>query len=267
LVVDSTEGLLQTTRGALAASMGLPANFPFDIEDLPGDVPVEALAQRVDDLIAEALANRPDLAAARAQSLASEAQVKRVRGQGLPTITGRANAGWTRFDVNDGTSNGSGSGGSGHGESTYGGGFFFNFPLFTGYSQTYSLRRATAQAESDRERARSVEQQVIFQVFSGYYALKTATQKVRTTDELLASADQSEQVALGRYKEGVGTILDLLTAQTALADARAQRVQSRWEWYTALAQLAHDTGLLGLQGETPFNPRVTTPPARGTQER
>jgi outer membrane protein TolC len=50
----------------------------------------------------------------------------------------------------------------------------------------------------------------------------------------------------------VGSIIDLLTAQTALANARAQQVQSRWEWYTSLAQLARDTGVLGVRGDTPF---------------
>ena len=108
---------------------------------------------------------------------------------------------------------------------------------------------------------------MIFEVLRGYYALQTATQKVKTTEELLASADQSEKVALGRYREGVGTMLDLLSAQAAIADARAQRVQSRWEWHTALSLLAHGTGLLGLRGETPLNPGGQGTPEPRTQER
>jgi outer membrane protein TolC len=87
-------------------------------------------------------------------------------------------------------------------------------------------------------------------VFSSYYALQTATQRVTTAAELLASATQSEEVAVGRYAEGVGSILDLLTAQSVLADARAQSVQSRWTWYATLAQLARDAGVLGPHGET-----------------
>jgi outer membrane protein TolC len=73
---------------------------------------------------------------------------------------------------------------------------------------------------------------------------------VRTSGDLLASALQSEQVARGRYTEGVGSIVDLLLAQSALASARAQAVQSRWQWRQALAQLAHDAGVLGIHGET-----------------
>jgi len=63
-------------------------------------------------------------------------------------------------------------------------------------------------------------------------------------------------VALGRYKAGVGSILDLLTAQSALADARAQWIETRWVWRTALSQLAHDIGVLDVHGESPL--RVTT---------
>jgi len=90
------------------------------------------------------------------------------------------------------------------------------------------------------------------QVFVSYYALQTSEQRVATSDALLASAQQSAQVAAGRYREGVGSILDLLTAQSALANARAQNVQSRWQWYTALAQLARDAGVLTVRGAAPF---------------
>jgi hypothetical protein len=48
----------------------------------------------------------------------------------------------------------------------------------------------------------------------------------------------------------VGTIVDLITAQAALANARAQQTQSRWVWSAALAQLAHDAGVLDAHGNS-----------------
>ena len=51
-----------------------------------------------------------------------------------------------------------------------------------------------------------------------------------------------------RYKEGVGGLIDLLAAENALADARAQRIQARLLWYSALVQLAHDAALLDPDG-------------------
>ena len=44
---------------------------------------------------------------------------------------------------------------------------------------------------------------------------------------------QSAEVEQGRYKAGVGSILDLLSAQAALANARAQDVEARSFWFLA----------------------------------
>ena len=67
---------------------------------------------------------------------------------------------------------------------------------------------------------------------------------MQTTRDLLASAEQSERVALGRYKAGVGTVLDVLNAQSALAAARMQRIQSELDWYVYRAVLAQAMGAL-----------------------
>ena len=79
---------------------------------------------------------------------------------------------------------------------------------------------------------------------------------METTADLARSAKESEAVALGRYKEGVGSILDLLSAQSAMADARSQQVQAQWGWFMALAQLTHDAGLLTAARESPFEIRL-----------
>jgi outer membrane protein TolC len=107
-----------------------------------------------------------------------------------------------------------------------------------------------------------MSQQVVFQVFSSYHSLGTATQRVRTTRDLLESAQAAEEVALGRYRAGAGSALDLLSAQSALADARAQEIGARFGWYAALAQLAHDVGVLGPRGEAPFR---LVPDSTGTK--
>jgi outer membrane protein TolC len=246
LVVHATEGEILATRGILATAMGLPANFAYEVEELPDDYPVEEVQREADELIREALARRPDLAAARARALADEAQIRRVESEGLPALNLSAGASGTWFEVRHG--------GVDRREDAYTAGLLLRWPLFTGFSQSYNERRARAEAEASRERSRSTEQDVVLQVFNSYYVLRTAGQRIRTAEELVASAEQSEKVAEGRYREGVGTILDLVSAQTALADARSQRVQARWDWRLGLAQLAHDTGLLGLRGEALLTP-------------
>src|SRR5438067_255726 len=122
-------------------------------------------------------------------------------------------------------------------------------PIFNGFKDSADLLQAREQARAAEADAQSVEQQIILQVWSSYQAVKTAELRVGTARDLLASALASAEVAQGRYKAGVGSILDLLTAQTALANARAQEVQVRADWLISVATLSHDTGALALAPE------------------
>ncbi len=67
---------------------------------------------------------------------------------------------------------------------------------------------------------------------------------MQSSADLVASASQNADVALGRYKAGVGNIIDVITAQAALASARAQRIQARFNWDIARASLAYSMGQL-----------------------
>jgi outer membrane protein len=240
LNLETTQGNLQAARGSLASALGLPANLPFELEPLGGTIPVRSLALSVDSVINAALQNRPDLASARAQAAAAASQVRVARAAALPSLALGGNAARTfstpRLFAGP----------------SYSLSLGVSLPIFNGFAHQYDIAAARAQADAVSALADQARQDVVTQVFISYYALQTAAQRVATADDLLASAQQSVQVASGRYREGVGSIIDLLTAQTALANARAQQVQSRWQWYTSLAQLARDTGVLGVRGDTPF---------------
>lgn len=251
LNLETTQGNLQAARGALASALGLPANLPFELEPLAGPLPVRTLALSVDSVISEALRNRPDLQAARAQAEAAAQSVRVARSAVFPSLSLNSNAGRTFSNprVFAGPS--------------YTIQLGLSVPIFSGFSRQYDIAAARAQADASAAQADQTRQLVVTQVFVSYYTLQTAARRVATADDLLASAQQSVQVAAGRYREGVGSIIDLLTAQTALANARAQQVQARWQWYTSLAQLARDAGVLGVRGDTPFTfsaDSTVTPP-------
>src|SRR6058998_1927771 len=237
LALETIEGTLHTTRGALALSMGLPANVAYDVALPPDTTPPLGITDSLDVLIDRAVRERPDLMAARATAQASQAHVAVARGQALPSLVVSGTGAGTYFFSRPLTTQQGNS---------YSATIGLQIPLFSGWSQFYDVRAATATARAADERRKGVEQQVIFQVFNSFYALRTATQRVRTSGDLLASAAQSEQVALGRYRAGAGSLLDLLTAQAA----RAQVIEARLAWYTTLAQLGHDAGILGLDGQS-----------------
>ena len=252
LATQATEGDLQTSRGALALALGLPANIPYDVDSAAGELPVALLADSVDTLIARAIEARPDLAAAQAEFEASRAQISVARGNRLPSLVLNGTGGRTYTTSLP------------QGGNNYTVSLGLRIPLFAGFSRVYDQRQAVALADAAAARADALGQQVVFEVFRSYHALQTAARRVRTTGDLIASAEQSSEVALGRYRAGVGSVLDLLAAQTALADARAQQVLARLEWNTSLARLAHDTGVLDARGGTSLrlapDSIPTTPP-------
>jgi outer membrane protein len=236
LAAETTAGTLQTSRGALALSLGLPANLPYDIDSAAGKMPVTPVADSVDALIARAVQTRPDLAAAQAEFQVAQSQIAAARANRLPSLTLNGTGGRTYTSTLP------------QGGNNYTVSLGLRIPLFAGFSRVYDQEQAEALSDAARARAGALSQQVVFEVFSSYHALQTAARRVRTTDDLIASAEQSSEVALGRYRAGVGSVLDLLSAQSALADARAQQVLARLEWNTSLAQLARDAGVLDERG-------------------
>jgi outer membrane protein len=238
LQLETDAGSVQTTRGSLAVAMGFPANLPYDIVAEPPEVPIQGIAESVDSLVAKAVRTRPDLASFRAQVAEAQANVGVVRGQGLPSLT--LNGSDNYVYANPSTLNGN----------SYALSAGISWPIFQSFRNSYDLLQAQELAKAQAANAEFQRDQVVNQVFTAYYNLRTATARVRSTDDLMRSAQANYDVASGRYKQGVGNILEVLTAQAGLASARSQEAQARWTWYSTLAQLSHDVGVLGLHGET-----------------
>ncbi len=226
----TADGSLKNARGSLANIIGLDAHKNVALDAANIAAAPASFDRDVNMLIEEARARRPDLQAAEAQVKAAEASADAARAAGKPSISLTASRNQTN-------SAGITSSGSTVGLSA-------SVPLFSGYAPTYRIRAAEAQVETQKARMERVRLQVAMDVWTAYQNLVTATQSLRTTADLLSSAEQSERVALGRYKAGVGNILDVLNAQSALASARQQRIQSTYNWNINRAALAQAMGSL-----------------------
>ena len=232
LTYETIEGNLRRLQGTIATLMGVPASTPFVVGDLPQEVPAQQVNDAVESLMTRAVNERPNLAAARAEVERARQRVQVVRSEGLPSVGIGASVGNVFTNSLNRRS------------TPYSAGISLRVPLFTGFRNTYDIRAAQIETQLAAENARNVEQQVGLQVWTSYYALQTAMQRVATSRDLLRDARESVDVASGRYRAGIGNILDLLTAQAALENARAEEVQARTDWFLSVAQLAHDTGTL-----------------------
>ncbi len=229
------EGILEITKGTLANQMSIPPDSDFTVRALASTVP-EDYEDSIKNAMQTALGLRPDLAAAKAQIDAADESVKKARATGLPKI-----ALYGSLDISDSTRTGSTQVGSFQSATA---GISVSIPIFSGYATTYAIEAAKVQSAIERTRYDAINQQVTLDVWKSYHALMTLTQVYRTSLDLLQSAEASAETALGRYKNGVGTITELLIAQSALASAKVQKIQAFYNWYTAKTALAFAMGQL-----------------------
>lgn len=228
------EGDAANAQGTLANVMGFEATQPFELAPVTETIPDMVAEENIGKLIDEARQNRPDLVAAEAQIKAAEAQIVAARAAGLPTVSLNGSA--SRFNSNGTTA------------SSYskGLGISLSVPLFTGFRDTYQLRTAQAQLEGRQADREQVMNQIALDVWKAYQSLRTNSQSLRAADDLLASAELSEKMASGRYRAGLGSILDVLNAQSALASASQQRVAALYNYQASKFALVQAIGQLDL---------------------
>lgn len=234
LILRRNEGELAKARGQLAVAVGMPVDTPLVLERWPDAPPVSEMRESVGLILDEAKMTRPDLVAAEAQARAAQAGVRIVQSAGRPTLALTGNAGLTAFADERPVSD------------SYGVGVTLRIPLFSGFNPRYSVRQAQALAEQAAAERDRMFRQTELEVWQAYFDLNTAAAAVATSQTVLKSAEQSAEVALGRYRSGVGSLLDLLTAQADQANARVQTIQAQLDWYTGLAALAYARGALPL---------------------
>ncbi|MNN88803.1 Outer membrane efflux protein [compost metagenome] len=72
------------------------------------------------------------------------------------------------------------------------------------------------------------------------------TKSLEQIGELVRQSRQSLEVVQGRYRAGVGSMLELLNALTAYAAAEDQHTQSLNAWQLSRLKLAASLGRLGF---------------------
>ncbi|MFA6921724.1 MAG: TolC family protein [Gallionella sp.] len=230
-------GELKNAHGTLAIAMGLSANTPLTVDKQSRELPDTAFVKSVDALIEDAKHDHPSLIAAQAQVQAAKATVDAAKAEGLPTV---ALTGTVSYNDQIGIAPGDTV------TENDNIGVQVNIPLFEGLGRSYRIRSAKSQVESKTADLANTEQQISLDVWKSYQSLQTETENLKATDNLSQSATQSFNVAQGRYKAGVGTIIELLSAQSTLANSRQQRIKALSNWRTARLKLAGSLGKLGF---------------------
>lgn len=230
--VASAGGSVKQARGELASAVGWPANTEFGVVESLKDLRTETLARDVDSFIEEARGKRSDLAAVRASVQQMEAELMQAKAARWPQVKLAADLGAEQISdrrVNSQHYNRRAQ-------------IMLDIPIFQGFQLENQVREARANLDASRAALELQEQQVISDVWSAYYDFQSTAAQVEAADAAVASASESFEGSLERYRDGVADIVELVQAQTTLAQSRSQAVTARTNLYTAYADLLYAIG-------------------------
>jgi len=185
------------------------------------------------ELLAEAEQQRPDLRALQADAASARAEAERARAARWPSLSLAASSGRTFFLEDDRTPS-----------TTYNVGVNLSVPLFDGGRLAAQARAAERDAERLQAEAESQRSQVALAVTAAYHDVRHAQDQREGVAVQFDSASESAQAAEARYRAGVGSLLEWLTAQADLARARQAEAQADADWLAAFSRLNHALGRL-----------------------
>ncbi|OYW64265.1 MAG: secretion protein [Hydrogenophilales bacterium 12-64-13] len=185
------------------------------------------------DLLAEAERQRPDVLALRATAARARAEAEAARASRWPSLALNASAGRTFFLEDERTPS-----------STNSVGLTLSVPLFDGGRLADTARAARRSAEQAEAQAAAQRETIALDVVNAYQDARYAQTARAGVVSQFESSDESSRAAEARYRAGVGSLLEWLTAQADRARARQAQAQAESDWLAALSRLNHALGRL-----------------------
>ena len=218
---------LEKDKLALARTIGLPLAQSFTLTDTAPYALFDQLD--VDKLIAQAHANRKDLAAMVEQEKAAEDQRKAATADRLPVVKANADYGdiGTTLAHSHGTVDASGT---------------LSVPLFKEFALRGEAEQAQAQLDTTRAQLSDKQAQVDADVRDALLDIESAQKLVEVAHSSVDLANEALKEAQDRYKNGVSDNLAVSQAQQSVAQANDQYVASLYRHNVAKLSLARALG-------------------------
>ena len=228
-------GTWDIARGALASAMGRPVSQPMALAPLRGLRGVADSALDFAGLRHEALAQHPRLHALRAERTSLDARLDALKAQSRGVLAVNSNLGVTRN-----------FGGGGGTDRTLGASLSASIPLFNRTEQQAREQQLLAQISSKEAALSASERDIELELWRAAQLATGEADNLRAARELQDTAETTYNIALGRYRAGVGAILEMLSAQSALAQATTASAQAEITVIASRIRLSLAAGRLQL---------------------
>jgi outer membrane protein TolC len=220
---DSEEGRLQLQR-----IVGLRLGSPLTLTDPLRFVP--SILPEIETAVAQAEDTRPEVRVAQAQVAEAAYQKRAARAEQLPSLEFMGDYGVsgitpTNTDL-----------------PTRRAAIQLNVPIFNGGLTRGRIQVANSRASEAELQLASIRGQVEEDVRLAFAGLRTTAETVRAADLTVTLAERELEMARDRFRAGVGDNLEVVSAQTALANARLDQVTALAAYNGARLNLAAALG-------------------------
>ena len=229
LLLARAQNDLKAAFARLSTLLGFRDSQSLQLVDEP--MPEES-KEDLNQLIAEALEGRPDLARLQYQYKAADTYAQAEGKLNLPTISAVGTAGL--IPVGD----------SAFDDEYAAAGVNVSIPLFTGFN--YSARRAEAdlRAKAAAEVLRDEENLIARDVRIAWQNVAYARQRIALTNQLAEQATLALDLTQTRYNLGTSSIVDLSQAQLNKTSADIAKTNARYDYQIQRALLDFQIGAM-----------------------
>jgi outer membrane protein len=248
--LEAARGNLSDAQVALVESLGILPISKLQVANVEGKPFAENSDDSLDELINRALSHRPDLVAKLANLRAHQAEVQKARSAYYPKVSLDAGVGWSALQVNayDDPY-------FGNSKPDYGVGLSVSVPIFDGFLRANKLRIAQSELRAAESELANSRNAVVREVWKAYTDLKTALRKQESAAKLITAANSAYDASLEAYRQGLGTYVDVASAQRNATAARSVVVDTRSAIFTSAAALALSVGDLAKTSHSSTLPR------------
>jgi len=208
-----------------------PANYQLAEEPLPSGPPAAA-----DQLVAQAIGNRPELSSLRFSRDANYKFADAEKDLSRPTVSVAAVGGFVPFINTPATSP----------IPTEYEGIAANvsIPVFNGHLFSARREAAVQRAMESDQRLRDQQQRISRDVRVAWASSNDAFQRIDVTAQFLRQAALALDLAQGRYNLGLSSIVELTQAQLNLTEAEIENLNAKYDYQTQYSALQYTIGLL-----------------------
>ena len=161
----------------------------------------------------------------------AEENVSRADASDMPTVNASARRGMN------------GAHWSGNDSKDWSVGATLSWKLWDGGQSKANVSAAKAKLEKAKEAYAQTIDTVELQVQEAYLNLKSAEQNIQSTHAAVEAGQEDFRIKTLRYRSGVGTNVDVLDAETALATARNNYVDALYNYNLSMATLEKAMGI------------------------